>query len=95
MENDQEMGSNSTSCNAVSRRLGEALQKLESAGALISLLIKDELTRSKDHQRLERLYSVKGSVTCAIEETRKRQQSIHAAASSNFMINNCCSRHSD
>jgi hypothetical protein len=61
-----------TSRDAVAQQLREVLQRLTSASALISILIKNELTGSKDRARLERLYSAKGGVTCAIEETQKR-----------------------
>jgi hypothetical protein len=56
----------------VAQRLPEVLQRLTSASALISVLIKSELSGSKDRDILERLYSAKGGVTCAIEETQKR-----------------------
>ena len=53
------------------RQLQEALQKLKSASALISVTIKDELAGSNDQDVLERLYCAKGGVTCAIEQTER------------------------
>lgn len=61
-----------SSRDPVAQRLPEVLQRLTSASALISVLIKSELSGSKDRDILERLYSAKGGVTCAIEETQKR-----------------------
>ena len=73
MANGQEGQSKSGSCGAVSQRLGEVLEKLEYASALISLEINDELAGSNDRCTLEGLYCAKGGVTCAIEESRKRR----------------------
>lgn len=86
MEDGQRGIPNSGSCDAKSLRLVEALQKLESASALISRLIKDELAGSRNRQALERLYAVKGGVTCAIEETRNRRQSMRPDSAAKFLI---------
>lgn len=75
MEDGQGGASQPSSCDGLSRRLEEALRKLESASAFISRLIRDELAGSKDRDRLDRLYVVKGGVTCAIEEARNRLRS--------------------
>ncbi|HEX8937635.1 MAG TPA: hypothetical protein VF776_05145 [Sphingomicrobium sp.] len=85
VENGQGGGSQARSCEGLSRRLEEALRKLESASALISRSIRDELAGSKDRDRLDRLYAVKGGMTCAIEEARNRLQSVRDEARK-FMI---------
>jgi hypothetical protein len=76
VENGQGERSNFVDCDAASLILREALSKLKTASRLISLLIDEELVRLTDGERLERLYSAKGGVTCAIEETEKRLASI-------------------
>lgn len=85
VENGQRGGSQVSSCEGQSRRLEEALRKLETASELISRLIRDELAGAKDRDRLDRLYTVKGGVTCAIEAARNRLQSAHDDARK-FMI---------
>lgn len=86
MEDGQDGIPNTGSCDAKSVRLVEALQKLESASALISRLIGDELAGSRNRETLERLYAVKGGLTCAIEETRNRRQAMRPDAPAKFLI---------
>ena len=57
--------------HAASRQLQEALEKLKSASAVVSVSIKEELAGSNDQMMLERLYCAKGGLTCAIEEAQK------------------------
>jgi hypothetical protein len=59
------------SSGGASRQLREALEKLKSASALISISIKAEVAGLNDQDVLERLYCAKGGVTCAIEETER------------------------
>lgn len=77
MDNGKRERSNLVDCNATSLTLRTVLSKLKTASGLISLLIDEELARPTDRERLERLYSAKGGVTCAIEETEKRLASVH------------------
>ena len=71
VENDNSRRSNVLPFDAVSRRLRMALKKLESASALMSILINDEVIGERRPGTLELLYSVKGSLACAIEEARR------------------------
>lgn len=52
-------------------KIAKALHKLRSASSLISVAINEELLGSNDERMLERLYCIKGGLTCAIEETEK------------------------
>lgn len=71
MEFDNGQRSNVLPFDAPSRRLRPALETLKSASALISLLIDDEVVGARNSDTLELLYSAKGSLTCAIEETQR------------------------
>lgn len=63
--------SKSVCSGSVSHQLRSALHDMRSASALISLLIKEERAQPFVHEALERLYTAKGAVACAIEETEQ------------------------
>lgn len=61
-----------TARHATHHEIREILEKLTHATALISIVIKGELAGSTDRDLLDRLYTVKGGLTCAIEELEKQ-----------------------
>jgi hypothetical protein len=52
------------------RSIRAALDKMAESSELISQMIREERHSSNDEQTLEGLYTVKGALTCAIEETQ-------------------------
>jgi hypothetical protein len=72
VDNDEDDPSNFIPGDIFSWKLREVLEKLRSASAIISLVIRDELAGSKDPGDLKGLYAAKGGVTCAIEDAESK-----------------------